>query len=299
MAKKKRNKTLADISLSEPTKRRVASNPELSDEQRQVLKEKARRALTRREDTVRTLEGQSSSWKHLTTVQKEEIVAEWFINGGVVYGKRYTKTEIADTLGYDYAKLNKSISKLEDGFTNLCRTKEAVRNYLSSAIGKFSQQILFDRGLALRLVASFETQTEKVLKEIEDLEASLKTRPDISPAEIKIIHYKIQDRTSMLRSLNIQRVESVRVLIESSESMNRFLSLFAGGKNNGVPLHDEPKDPNTPAEREGLSRLDAIKLISENSSPILPEQRATDFAPRNPDSGFEELENGSTENQES
>lgn len=298
MGRPKKIKKLKDLDLHSLTEK-DETNSELSEEQREIIKEKVTRNETQRDDTTRLLEGKNSSWRNLNVVQKEEIITEWYINGGVVYGRRYKRTELAELLGVDSLKLTKILERIEEGFTNVCRTKEAVREHISATVGKFSQQLLYDRSLAVRLVESFERQTEKVMTEIDELEDSLNTS-DLKLLDVKIISNKLNNRTSFLRSLNIQRVESLRVLIESSESMNRFLGLFAGKGQRLEPLEGGNQDSaNSVPSNELVNRLEAVRIISENSAPILPSQNSTDFAPRNPDNGFEELENGRPENQES
>lgn len=93
------------------------------------------------------------------------------------------------------------------------------------------------------------------------------------------------------RSVSYQKLESTRLLLDSTEGYSKFLEMFTSQKNGKMPGL-EPEAPAPGEATTGDDYLDpktAIALMSDHAASVLPSHKNLVFnqGPKNPNAGFE------------
>lgn len=230
-------------------------------------------------------------WSKLPIRNKQEIVMSWSINGGTVYGKRYTKFELAKLIALNQTQIEKLISSCERSFAQMYETKSNTKNVISRLMSKLTYQMDDDRARAIQLTEILDEEILAVRKDILDARNSVAT--DASQQRLK--EGKISKLTYLFKALCQQKIESLRVLQEYQDSRIRYLSLFSPNGKRGQQGDDSLDEPGVPLQSssgEVITLEKALELIDENSKPVLPRQDFNDTqdGPRNPNEGFEDFE---------
>lgn len=230
------------------------------------------------------------AWKKLTLKYKEEMILDWSISGGVVLGRRLNRSQLASALGVRTEQIDSWVGKAERIQSEAFENKESVRKVFYKMVGRLMHHITTDRARALQYADILDQELELILRKREEVELM----PEDSAAERNLKSLEFSRWTNHFKSLSYQKIESLRVLFESTEAYNRFLALFSGqkaGSSPGAGIRGILDMDKAPSENEDspnfVDKNKAIELIAENQGPVLPVQAARPGGNRNPNEGFE------------
>jgi hypothetical protein len=231
------------------------------------------------------------AWKKLTLKYKEEMILDWSISGGVVLGRRLSRSQLASALGLRTDQIDSWVAKAERAQAEAFEDKESVRKVFYKMVGRLMHHITTDRARAIQYADILDQELELILRKREAVELM----PESNAAERNLKSLEFSRWTNHFKSISYHKIESLRVLFESTEAYNRFLTLFSGqkvggGPSNGIKGILDGLDKDAEAEKNPSSFVDkdkAIELIAENQGPVLPVQTVHTGANRNPSEGFE------------
>lgn len=209
------------------------------------------------------------------------MILEWSINSGVISGKRYTKTDLSEVLQLSKERIETILEDQEAQVIKSFSTTPGAASRVFKMVNSLAHQLEFNRS--------------QILQHLEYLNNELmihdQLRSDMEPGSVVSRELGINQR-----SISYQKIETIRLLLDSNDKFVNFLNLFnkSGGTNDpkkpgfGLVIpEDDGSDPN-----KTLTRDEAIKLLENKDQSVLATQGSSDQGnqPKNPNSGFEDLE---------
>ena len=228
----------------------------------------------------------------LPLAYKSEAILEWTINCGIIKGKRISKKELGETLGMDLKEVNEELEKMQALSAKSFEKRDIARQQIMSVVERLMNQLQSDRSRAVLHADILEAELEKTQKLLEDLGKL----PETSATQRNAKRQEIGRYLNHFRELSRDKIESIRTLFESTESITRFLGLFTGGRPNGKgemggglrSVLDGGSE--APEGQDWVDHKKAIKILEDNQAGILPTQSVDlNSGPRNPSAGFEEF----------
>lgn len=210
------------------------------------------------------------------------MILEWSINSGVISGKRYTKTDLSEVLQLSKERIETILEDQEAQVIKSFSTTPGAASRVFKMVNSLAHQLEFNRS--------------QILQHLEYLNNELmihdQLRSDMEPGSVVSRELGINQR-----SISYQKIETIRLLLDSNDKFVNFLNLFnksgQGGDAKkpgfGIVL---PEDQDTTNLNATLTRDEAIKLLENKDQSVLATQGSSDQGnqPKNPNSGFEDLE---------
>ena len=232
--------------------------------------------------------------RELPLLQKSEMILQWHIDGGIVDNKRMSRMDLAKLFDMNNTEIDAIIEKTQRSLIKVLDTKESMRENVMLVASTLLQQMRVDRGRSVIYANSVDRIVGKIEKDLE----KAYSLPETTQQEINVKKLEIGSQLTRFRQFCYHRTECSRLLNETTQSMQRFLELFSGGKDRDLSKLTEPLQPENPENptEAPVTYTDAIKLLEQHTAPIIPSQEFELGVQRNPSSGFEELEQTSKEN---
>lgn len=227
----------------------------------------------------------SKEWNQFPLKEKSEIILDWSISGGVLGGRRYSKLELATCLGMTVGEIDRRLEDLQATSKNLFSEKSAIRDKVAILVDHAFSHVKDDKARAIMHANILEKELDFVKEKMMSCLNS----------EIEEERAEVGRWISFYKTLSNQKIESIRILLECNESIVNLLGLFkSDSKNPG----NKPKgafdgfldQSEADSPEKILTRESAIELLEIHTAPNLPRIKLQNSGPRNPNSGFEDLE---------
>lgn len=228
-------------------------------------------------------EVRSSIDDQLSLKYKQEMILAWHCNGEVLDGQRISRKQLAQKLQVTEHRLLKLIESVKNLFSKMFGSHQKIQQQFYSIVGTLLYQIKEDRARAVMHIDHLDKHIDMVSKKIEDIWED-------SEGSVQEHHLKMKNLRSYmkhLRQLNSQRTEGIKALSQTTQATNHFLNLFSNKGESKFPLG---KNDESEGQTKFLSYQGAIRIIQENTPPVLPTQKNYQNINNNPNEGFEELE---------
>lgn len=226
--------------------------------------------------------GANPDWAKLTIAHKLELVMSWSINGGCLFGQRYSRYKLGVELGLSDSEVEDLIEKCEKDFLKVYEENGALPKVLAKTITRLSYQLTEDRGRMVTQCDIIERERLACLKEIEEA----KGMPVAKPAQRRERYLKISRFYQLYVDLTNQQYLASSTLNEHTKSSIKFIEIFNKKHGPGEGGGEEPK------EKDKILTSDAAyRIVEENSAQILPSQDAIEVrkGSRDPDEAFKGL----------
>lgn len=227
-----------------------------------------------------------NDWTKFPIRDKSEIILDWSVSGGIVGGKRYSRAELSQVLGMTYKEVEKKLEDIEKSSKSLFSDSSAIREKVSSLLDHTFYHAHKDKSRAILHANILEQQLEIVQEKMKEC---LETKDEV-------IKRDLGRWMGFYKTLSYQKIESIRILLECNNAIVNLLALFKQGGRDSKDKGFTPfmQDPDV-APEDSISREKAIELLENKVPPNLPKTQAGNSGPRNPNSGFEDLETTATE----
>lgn len=256
-----------------------------SEEVKRELAEETKKVMrTRRKGVARKIkpgiQGHNPNWAQLSPGGKLEIVMTWSVNGGTVYGYRYSRHKLRLDLDITERALEEMINTCERRFLKIYDESKELGRMMAKAVTKVHFHLEEDRGRVVAYVEAIERERARCLNEIETATKSVPR----NPKAVREKRLLISRFWQIFVDLGTQQSLALNALNQHTMSELRFIETFKKGIPESGDAPEQPKE-------QILTQAEAWKLIEEKGAQILPSQKAIDGreGSRDPEAAFAEL----------
>lgn len=238
--------------------------------------------------------GEVMDWGHLSNMSKKENVLSWYINGGVVYGQRFGRAQLSESLDLTPQQFEKLYQETQQHVVGELENSGKLRQQVSGIIGRLIYQLQDDRG---RLVIHADILEREIKRLCELMDIAREKKPK-TEKEKETIDNEIKRLIYYLARISEQKIETLRALFEGSGKVNELLKIFASAKE-GSKMNPDGDIVDSGAY---VDHRQVIKMIEDRGSTVLPSQKydsPSSAGPRNPNADFEDLYKGDDRNETS
>lgn len=221
----------------------------------------------------------------LGTVEKGEIILEWYVNGGVVLGERYRKLELAQQLELSLKEFDELMDGVQKSLASSFDTSASVRRHVFSTASKLSHQIQEDRARAIENDEAISKTLGWLYRELENMYSRVPKNDD----EKIVRDQAIQGLLKHIKSFHYHRTEALKVVALLDDGCQKYLSIYVKDKenmSNPLTMGDETMGP---GNRAPLTYEGAIALIEDSGAAQLPRQQLHGNQTKNPVAEFSKL----------
>lgn len=259
----------------------------------QVATPKVKKGIARRLDSmnaglVDNVQKPRTEWATYSEKLQSDIVTEWLVNGGAIGKWRFTPNELAFELGLTRDELQERIKECEKTCFLALKNRNDVQQNILKHVSLLSQQIQYNRAIAVQSHGLLDEELNLIMTTREEIESM----PEHTVADRNRKEVQRSKLLGKIKSLTLHKIRALEVLMQTTDQLNEFVSLFSGKRmkdepNPLVPTNEEPGDK---AGNTFVTHTDAIRLLEEKQGVILPSQGTVyDSGTRNPNAGFEEF----------
>lgn len=226
-----------------------------------------------------------SRWSDLSIKDKEELILNWSVNGGIIAGKRFARKDLCHHLGMSATQLEELIEVSQRSFEKLFEAKERMKSTVYSVAGKVVHQLQDNRARAVQHSDILEEELSIVRAELAE---ARKKKPK-NPTEKLRQEQEISRLMGYFRSISYQKLESMRILLECTEGHNKFLAMFTSQRTGKMPGLGDGEDPVAQPGDDYVNQKNLVALLEDHVKSPLPSHRdlVFDAGPKNPNAGFE------------
>lgn len=244
---------------------------------------KRRRKLKAAEDATGKRSLDQLSMKH-----KAEAVLSWHCNGYVLDGERLGRETFAKKIGITLGQLDKLIDEVHRNFVKQFEDSEQVKQQVFSMAATLYHQLREDRARAVIHCDHLNRLSRRFVEELNNV----MLMSDAQFTETNTRKSKIDTCMRHIRSLGALQSESVRIMCQTSSSLKEYLKMFTNDKSGSLPMPNIFVEVHQNGGQQPVQYVDAIRIIESKCVSNLPSQdnQLINQGPRNPNHGFEELE---------
>lgn len=244
---------------------------------------KKRRVLKNQAERV----GEKEIWKALSVKDKESMILNWSVNGGVIAGKRYTHSELSKAMGLNPAQLSKILAVCQNSFEKMFETTQQMKQTVFAVAAKAIHQLQDNRARAVMHNDILDEELTIIRKQLKDARKKVAK----NPTEQNRVDNEVNRLMTYFRSVSYQKLESIRLLLDATEGSNSFLAMFTSQKTGKMPGFQPEEAPDPAGSAEYVDVRSAIQLLEDHGGSPLPSHRdlVFDQGSKNPNAGFEIL----------
>lgn len=226
-------------------------------------------------------------WSSLSLKDKESMILNWSVNGGVIAGRRYNRAELAKKLGLKDSEFSRMMDGCQRGFEEMFSKSAQMKTTVFAVAAKAIHQLQDNRARAVMHNDILDEEMTIIRNELEKVRK--KVPKDARGQNVKDL--EIGRLMNYFRSISYQKLESMRILLEATEGHNKFLELFASQKTGRIPGLQDLEEDASAERKEYVDQKSVIALLEDHARNPLPSHKdlTFDMGTKNPNAGFEAL----------